>query len=183
METGNNKSIKTLKDYPYFNKKGLLEQIKKSKSEYNVVAENRYCEDDHVSGVWIPFNLERKYVDILIEEKRYKEANDVLKEMRASYGNVEFHNFIEQYEYRLISIIHLDQEIKNQIIKAKESFNKHTVTLITVIVGLVTIFGAANNFLRATTFKEGLITFLSISAILLLTIGITLCIVNKDSKN
>lgn len=177
-----NQNKKTLKDYPYFSESELREQIEKTRKEYNVVINTKYSEDSYVDGKWIPFNLERKYIDFLIKQKRYSEAELILKKMRLSYFSPDFQNFIESYEYRLESILHLDKEIKDQIQEAKKEFNKHTITLVTIIVSLVTIFGVANNTLYARNFKEGIITFFAISTPILIVSVLALFLFNKKKK-
>ena len=43
---------------------------------------------------WIPFNLEREYVDRLIENKKYPQAQDILLRMRKSYNDENMQNFM-----------------------------------------------------------------------------------------
>lgn len=172
--------VKSLKDYFWSNEEELLEQIKLSKNEYGVAVDVNYSEDSIIRGSWIPFNLERKYLDILIDESRYREAVEVIKVMRASYITPEFQNFIESYEYRIQSILHSNKNIQEGVQNAKKEFNQHTITLITVIVGLVTIFSTASSTLKATSFLEAVYTFFAISIPLEIVILSILYILNRN---
>lgn len=171
--------MKTKKDYFWSNETELKKQIELAILENNIKVDSSYDEDAKTVGEWIPFNLEREYLDLLIEQKRYNETRELLKKMRVSYTDTEFQNFIESHEYRLISILHLEEQLSVKINEAKKEFNQHTLTLVTIIVGLITIFGTANNNLSSTNIYEGLINFFVVVVPLSLIIALTLVLINK----
>ncbi len=171
--------MKTKKDYFWSNESELQKQIEVARSHNGVILDPSYDEDSKTVGQWIPFNLEREYLDLLIDQKRYNEAKELLKKMRVSYTDTEFQNFIESYEYRLIGILHLEDQLSIKINEAKKEFNQHTLTLVTIIVGLITIFGTANNNLSSGNLKEGLINFFVVVVPLCLIIALTLILINK----
>jgi len=160
------------KDYKIkiFDDKSFCEQIEKARIDTNVNFVSKDFTDD-LSGAMIPFNLEREYVDFLILNKRYKEAEGVLLRMRNSYAHPELQNFIEIYEYRLDSILHGNRNLKDAILEAKKEFNQHTITVISFVVGVVTIFGAANITIQNTNYDVALNNFFAIVlAIVILTL-------------
>lgn len=110
----------------------------------------------------IPFNLEREYFDLLIDERRLEDAKRILDRMKASYMDEAAHNFIESFEYRLTMTTKTDNLMQEKLNEAKREFNQHTITLLSVVVGVITIFGVANQTLRADNFQDGLLTFIAI---------------------
>ncbi len=125
----------------------------------------------------IPFNLERMYLDELIEERNFLEAEKVLKRMRCSYPDVFYQNTIESFEYHLRSIIQSERMIQNSISEAKKEFNQHTITLVSIVVGIITIFGSANAIFEVDSYKIMLLTFITIVASIIAVI-MTVTIIN-----
>ncbi len=164
---------KTLKDV-------VLLAREEHKVSVNLILKN---ESDKYFGHWIPFNLEREYVDELIDNKNYDEARNILKRMRYSYPDTDFQNFIESYEYHLKSIIQSEKIIKESIIEAKKEFNQHTITLIGIIVGVITIFGSANIVIENKSYVEMFLTFITIVISVITVIVITTLLNIKFPKN
>ncbi len=169
------------KDYEskIFNKESFKEQINFARSEAKIEL-GVFDESELYDGLWIPFNLERKYIDYLIERKEYEEAREILIRMKQSYTKGEFSNFIEIYEYRLNSIIHTNKNIEEEIVLAKREFNNHTILILSVIVGVITIFGTANNTLFSPNYLDGLSSFLAITASIILLICLAFYVNNKS---
>ena len=171
--------MKTLKDYYWTDKKELIEQINAARDEYSVVIDVDHDVDSIVTNDWIPFNLERMYLDLLIKERLYDDAMNLIKRMKLSYRGIEQSNFIEVYEYRLLDILHLDNDISIRIEGAKKEFNKYTLTLISVIVGLITIFGIAGSTLSVGNGVNPISIFFALSLPILILVIATLHFINK----
>ena len=133
--------------------------IKAARTEYGVTIgpRSQYIDSD------IPLNLEREYFDALLDENRMADARRLLDRMKVSYRNSMAGNIIEQYEYRLLVIEKTRTLMEKEIEKAKKEFDHHTLLIISIVVGVTTIFGTANNVIRAETFDQALNTFLGIS--------------------
>ena len=101
--------------------------------------------------------------------------------MRFSYTESDEQNFIEAYEYHLKSILQSEKIITQQIDEAKKEFNRHTVTLMSIIVGVITIFGTAKETLTAGNFKEGFLNFFVISFTIIFLIFM-ISEINKRSR-
>ncbi|MEK7082915.1 MAG: hypothetical protein AAB972_01985 [Patescibacteria group bacterium] len=83
--------------------------------------------------------------------------------MKLSYTNELGHNLIESYEYRLDLVEKTKKLVKDELEEAKKEFDRHTTILISVIVGVITILGTANQAFRAENFSQALWTFVAIS--------------------
>ncbi len=121
----------------------------------------------------IPFNLEREFIIKLINEKKYTEAKALIEEMRLIYKSRDYLNFIEIFEYHLRAAIHADKTIELSIQEAKKEFNQHTITLVAIIVGVVTLLGTANQIFKVDNFQQGINTFFSITIAIVFLIIIT----------
>lgn len=121
-------------------------------------------------GIEIPLNLEREYLTNLIRDKKYKEAKEMIEEMKLVYRDDDHFNFIEVYEYHLIASLHADENIVLAIEEAKKEFNQHTITIVAVVVGVITLLGTANQVLVAKTFEDGLYTFVAVTVAILCVI-------------
>jgi hypothetical protein len=143
--------------------KSTEEVVSLARADYHITTQTP-PRDSEVYGKspWVPFNLERLYVDELIDEKQYQKARDILKRMRCSYFTPDFQNFIEFYEYHLLSVVQSEKAIIESIKEAKREFNQHTTTLVSIIVGIITIFGTANMVYRVQSYVEMFLTFITI---------------------
>lgn len=120
----------------------------------------------------IPFNLEREYFDLLIDQGRIEDAKRVLDRMKVSYTDRDSHNFLESFEYRLHMTTKTEKLMQERLAEAKREFNQHTIILLSIVVGIITIFGVASQSLYAGNFNEGLITFVVIiTAIVVLVLA------------
>lgn len=155
--------------------------IQQSREDYNL-APDFSAEPFKFSGESIPFNIEREYVIQLVEEKKYREARNFLENMRKTYRDWEYLNFIEIFEYHLHAAIHADENIKRAIEEAKKEFNNHTITIVSVVVGVITLLGAANQAFRVDNFEQGINTFFSITLAVLAVIITTFVLNNKFNK-
>lgn len=155
---------RTYKEYLRLRHEGktMEEIITLARSEYYIKIGDEIPESDLYTGIDIPFNLEREYVNYFIDKKQYDKAEEVLQRMRCSYSGPIWQNFIEMYEYHLKSIVQSEKAIKDSIVEAKKEFNQHTITLVSVIVGVITIFGSANTIFVEHTYDEMFRTFLTI---------------------
>lgn len=144
-----------------YNQQTFIEQIEIARKENNITLKS-FDPSDSNFGPWIPFNLEREYVDFLIENKKYHEAKETLIKMRNSYEGGSYQNFIEIYEYRLDAILHSNKNLKNEIIEAKKEFNQHAILIISMVVGIVTIFGAANVTIQKVDYNVALANFFAV---------------------
>ncbi|MBP6866058.1 MAG: hypothetical protein KBC12_00770 [Candidatus Pacebacteria bacterium] len=148
------------------------EVILEARKDFNISPDYSFKEIP-INGQDIPFNLERENIIFLIEQKRYKEAKSSLEAMKRTYRTGEHWNFIEMYEYHLHAILVAEENIKLEISKTKGEFNQHTITLVTIIMGAITLLGSANQIFKVESFQEGLQTFfaivISIMAIIILT--------------
>lgn len=124
-------------------------------TDLSVVPEVLYSEDE------IPFNLERKYVDELVDKGEYTKALSVLVRMKHSYKDVTWQNLIEGYEYHVKAIMKSNHIMRESMLEAKKEFNQHAITLLTIIVGIITIFGTANEVFHLHTYREMFITFMT----------------------
>lgn len=122
----------------------------------------------------IPFNLEREYFDLLIDEGKLTEARLVLERMKKSYKPV-WENLIEGYEYRMHLVEKTNELIREKLIKAEKEFNHHTILIISITVGVVTIFSTATETLTASNLKEGLISFGAICSALIFLVVVVTC--------
>jgi len=157
--------MKNFKDYKseIINGSPIKQVVDDARNDYSITIKLNHQEEDQYSGAYVPFNLERIYVDELIDKYEYEEASKILNRMRFSYTDTDQQNFIEVYEYHLKSIKQSEETIKNQIREAKKEFNAHTITLVSIIVGIITIFGTANKTLEAKNFQEAFLSFFVIS--------------------
>lgn len=156
--------------------KSLKEVVSLARDEYMVPLNLSIKESDNYIGQNVPFNLERIYVDELIDKKHYDSAKEILRRMRYSYPDPAFQNFIEVYEYHLKSIIQSEKAIKDSIIEAKKEFNQHTITLVSIIVGVITIFGSANAVFTEHSYPEMFFTFITIVASIIAVIWLATCL-------
>jgi hypothetical protein len=129
----------------------------------------------------IPFNLEREYLDTLIDECRFDEAKRVLENLKLAYTHPQQHNLIEQYEYRLNLVVRMEKTIQERLGEAKKEFNQHTIFIVSIIVGVITIFGTANNAFQINDFSTAKWTFGVISLTLICFITL-MFVVNKFTK-
>ncbi len=148
------------------------EVIKEARKDYNVIPDYSF-KDIEYTGIVIPFNLEREYIIKLVEDRKYIEARNHLEEMRRTYRDAEFWNFIEIFEYHLHAAIQAEKNIKLAMEEAKKEFNQHTITIIAVVVGIITLFGTANQIFKVDNFNQGMNTFFSITIAVLATIIVT----------
>lgn len=143
--------------------------INAARDEYGITAIDR---KDPYTGNDIPLNLERGYVDALIDLKDFDTAERVLERMKKSYRGVEAENLLESYEYRFKLIKKTESLFESEKLKLKQELNQHNIATISIVVGVITIFGVANQTLLPKTFYEGMISFIAIvSAICILTAG------------
>ena len=161
--------IKT-NDYP--------QVIKEARAEHGVILSDAL---PVFSGNEIPLNLEREYFDLLIDENRLEEGKRIIDRMKYSYTTADFLNLIEQYEYRLLMVVKTEELIHKKLQEAKRDFNQHTILIISVVVGVITIFGSANQIFRASDIREAILTFCTISGILILFV-ISAFVASKYSK-
>ncbi len=142
----------------------LKEAAELARNEWGVAVDPDYKGEEALwVGFDVPFNLERLYLDELIQNNEYESASKLLSRMRHSYTSASQQNFIESYEYHLKSIKQSEAIIELSLNEAKKDFNQHTITLISVIVGIITLFGTASKTLEAKNFEESLYSFIAIS--------------------
>ena len=151
--------------------------IDEARTDYGMITDYSF-NIEHI-GYYIPFNLEREYVITLIESKKYSEARKHLENMRRTYKNAQEWNFIEIFEYHLRAAEHAEKSVLDAIEQAKKEFNQHTITIVTVVVGVITLLGTANQAFRVKDFTEGLITFLSITAAIIAVIVVAFKLSNR----
>jgi len=154
-----------------------LEVINEVREDYNINTDFSFNLEYQFSD--IPFNIEQEYLMSLIDEKKYNDAKKLIEDMKHTYRNANYLNFIEVYEYHLNAVMHAEKSIKDSIIEAKKDFNQHTITIVTVIVGVVTLLGTANQAFTVSNFNEGMKTFWSITAAVILVIIITFALNNN----
>lgn len=161
-----NSRILKIEDFP--------KVINEARNEYKIsVLEDKINKWEDIE---IPLNLERKYIDNLLEIKDFDTAKRILERMKISYTGGEMENLLESYEYRLQLIEKMEKLFKSESIKLKQELNQHNITTISIIAGIVVIFGVANQTLISKNFNEGLITFITIiSAVCVLMFGAFLC--------
>lgn len=176
--------IRTYKEYLRLRHDGMKmeEIITLARSDYGIKTGDEIPEADLYKGVDVPFNLEREYVNYFIDKKQYDKAEEVLQRMRCSYPDITRQNFIEGYEYHLKSIVKSEKAINDSIIEAKREFNQHTITLVSVIVGVITIFGSANTIFVEHTYDEMFRTFLTIVISIIAVIWIVTALNAGPSK-
>lgn len=162
--------------------KPLEEIVSLARNESGVQINPDAKESDLWQEMDIPFNLERQYVDELIDNKQYDEANKILSRMRCSYVNPASQNFIELYEYHLKSIVQSEKAIKDSIIEAKKEFNQHTITLVSIIVGVITIFASANTIFVEHSYDEMFRTFVTVVVSIVAVIWIVTALNAGSSK-
>lgn len=162
--------------------KTMEEIITLARGEYGIKIGDEISEADLYTGTDIPFNLEREYVNYFIDKKQYDKAEEILQRMRCSYPDITRQNFIEGYEYHLKSIVKSEKAIKDSIIEAKKEFNQHTITLVSVIVGVITIFGSANTIFVEHTYDEMFRTFITIVISIIAVIWIVTALNSGSSK-
>lgn len=162
--------------------KSLEDVVLIARSDYSVPLNLNIKESDNYRGQEIPFNLERMYVDQFINKKEYDKAEKILHRMRCSYPDSWYQNFIEVYEYHLKSIVQSENAIKDSIIEAKKEFNQHTVTLVSIIVGVITIFGSANTIFVEHSYEEMFRTFITVVISIIAVIWIVTALNNGSSK-
>jgi hypothetical protein len=155
-----------------------IKVIEEARAEQKILASGTLTDYE---ADYIPFNLEREHFDALIDELRFDEARRALDRMKASYTSDDQHNFIEQYEYRLNLVIKMEKTIQERLIKAEKDFNQHTIFIVSIVVGIVTIFGTANNVFNTSNLSDAILTFKTISFTLVIFIA-TMFLVNKITK-
>jgi len=149
--------------------------IEEARKEYNVNVNVNIINREWF-GIEVPLNLERKYIDALLEVKDFDTARRVLGRMKISYQGGEIENLLESYEYRFQLIERMEKLFEFEKIKMKQELNQHNITTISIIAGIVVIFGVANQTLISKNFNDGLITFISIiSAVCILMFGAFIC--------
>lgn len=149
------------------------------REDYSIITNYNLPEVEYTHGD-IPFNIERLYLDSLIEEGSYKKAREHIENMKLTYRNEASHNFIEGFEYHLIQTENSEKIITNRLEDAKKDFNNHTLTIITITVGIITLLGTANQSFTVTNFNDGLKTFLSIVISILAVIAFTFGMNNRN---
>ncbi len=160
--------IRKIDDYPAV--------IDLARIEYNVnVSETAVV----YLGTDIPLNLEREYFDHLLEVERFSEARIVIENLKSSYTGAEAHNLIEQYEYRLHTVQWASKMFQEKLQAAKVEFSQHTILIISIVVGTITIFGAANNIFKAKNIEEAIITFLTISLTIIFLVWVAFTVSKK----
>lgn len=159
----------------------LKEIVNNARKDYSIQINLDHKEEDGYDQEDVPFNLERIYVDELIDKRDYTSASKILTRMRKSYTDPHHQNFIELYEYHLKAIHQSSKITEEHIIEAKKEFNEHTIMLVSVIVGVITIFGTATETLKAKNFEEAFYTFLAISGTIIFLI-FTIFEINKKVK-
>lgn len=165
------------KDWKYYKNKISAgepekEVIKEARKDYGELVPD-YGFDIEPKGQDIPFNLDREYLIRLIDSKKYKDAKELVEEMKRTYRSSLHWNFIETFEYHLRAAIHAHENVKTELVEAKKEFNQHTITIIAVVVGVITLLGTANETFTVSNFEEGLNTFFSITIAILAVISIT----------
>ena len=103
--------------------------------------------------------------------------------MRHSYLDPNFQNFIEQFEYHLKSIVESEKVIKESINDAKREFNQYTITLISIIVGIITIFGTASTVFKVSSYVQMFLTFVTVVISVIAVIMVVTLINLKFPKN
>jgi uncharacterized membrane protein len=91
--------------------------------------------------------------------------------MKNTY-NTTWHNLIEANEYRLSLIEKTHRLLNQQLAEAKKEFNQHSLFVITVIAGVITIFGTANQAFTVSNFDQAIQTFFSISAAVIILVAV-----------
>lgn len=174
---------RTYKEYLRLKHEGktMEEIITLARSEYGIKIGDEIPESDLYVGIDIPFNLDREYANYFIDKKQYDNAEEILQRMRCSYTGATRQNFIEMYEYHLKSIVQSEKAIKDSIVEAKKEFNQHTITLVSVIVGVITIFGSANTIFVEHTYDEMFLTFLTIVVSIIAVIWIVTALNGSSS--
>ena len=142
--------------------------IAEARTDYALTTD--YAYNIEYQGANIPFNLDREHIICLIENRKYSEARDFIENMRRTYRTHEHWNFIEIFEYHLRASIHAEKSVELAISEAKKEFNQHTITIVTVVVGVITLLGTANQAFTVDNFAQGIKTFWSITAAILLII-------------
>lgn len=152
--------------------------IESARKEYNVTLGTplTFQHED------IPLNLEREFYDALLEADRVEEAKNVLERMRISYTNDISHNIIESYEYRLRTIELIKKLTKDELAAAKKDFNQHTITIVSIIVGVITILGAANQVFPSMNPPDALGTFFAICLSIITLVFVALALNSYRSK-
>ena len=175
--------MKSYKEYftEHIEGRPLKDIVEDARRELPITVNLNHNEKDVYISREIPLNLERLYFNELIDNHNYTEAEKVLQRMRFSYTESDEQNFIEAYEYHLKSILQSEKIITQQIDEAKKEFNRHTVTLMSIIVGVITIFGTAKETLTAGNFKEGFLNFFVISFTIIFLIFM-ISEINKRSR-
>ena len=144
--------------------------VEDARTEYVIKAEY----PPHVyTRIEIPFNLEREYFDSLVDESRFMEAQRIINRMRLTYTDADLQNLIEQYEYRLHMTLKAEKMLQERLTKAEGDFRDHTFIILSVVVGVITIFGTANQSFVLENFDNSLRTFKTISGAIILLIAIT----------
>ena len=155
--------ISSIEDYPL-----VIQKARNAHKQYLVGETTHkvpYIKDE------TPFNLEREYFDLLLDEDRVKEARIILERMERTY-NVGWHNLLEQQRYRFKLVVETNYLVEKKIKEAEKEFNKHTLLVLSIVVGVITIFGSANQFLHASSYKEALMTFTAIIIAIALFISV-----------
>lgn len=148
----------------------LKRAVEKARLEYGVTTS--FTPPEYLSFD-VPFNLEQEYFDLLMSNENYAEAKNVLDRMKHSY-DLGYHNLIEAMEYRMNTLLKVENSLNKSLIEAKKEFNQHSITLVSIVVGIITIFGTANQTFKVDSFSEGISTFLVISLVLIALIAVAL---------
>lgn len=171
--------------YEYYKSKissgeNYLDVIKQARKDFELVTDFSYdlpYEEDA-----IPFNLDREYLIFLIESKKYEEAKSFIENMKKTYKGPDYWNFIETFEYHLHAALLAEKNIQSAIEIAKKEFNQHTITIVSIVVGVITILGTANQVFTVNNFQEGMNTFFSITIAIIAIIIITYWMANNSNR-
>lgn len=153
--------------------------IKKMREDFGKTTDFSFNIENVITGNDIPFNIEREHLTSLIESKEYKEARNFIEDMKRTYRDAHSSNFIEVYEYHLNAVLHAEKNTRRVIEEAKKEFNQHTITIVSVVVGVITLLGTANQAFTVKNLNEGLKTFWSIAAAVLILIIFAFALNNR----
>ncbi|MEY4747114.1 MAG: hypothetical protein RLZZ416_163 [Candidatus Parcubacteria bacterium] len=147
--------IITLHDYPTV--------IDEARREYEVATVQALP----VTGLDVPFLLEREYADALIDRGEAEMARRVIERMKLSYPIRTAQDLVRSLEYRLSTMQKIDARITATLEQARrearEDMNQHTILLVALTAGIIAIFGAATAIFRASSYDEAWMTFMGVS--------------------
>ncbi len=143
--------ITSLDDYPK-----VIEQARIEYADAMKAAGRDYL------GHEIPFNLDKAYFDALLATERFQDAKMRLANIRAVYPQ-SLENIFEVMEYTLFLLEKNDAMIQKRLNAAEAEFQQRTVLIISIVVGVVAILGAANQAFHLTNFEDMVRTFVTIS--------------------